>query len=92
MAIVIRRKGRSLCIYPELDRALGSFVHNGPFIDIYQIQRSFDTHVNFCLEVLRIFLITIFGPGIQKLQTGEGKKSFVRNTSALAQPSCMTSY
>ena len=63
VAIVIRRKGRSLCIYPELYRSLGSFVHSGPFIELYQIQRNFNPHVNFCLEVLRIFLVTFFWTG-----------------------------
>ena len=72
---VIRRNVRSLCIYPELYRSLGSFVHSGPFIELYQIQRNFNPHVNFCLEVLRIFLVTFFGPGIQKLQNGEDDKS-----------------
>ena len=50
-------------------------MHSGPFIEIHQIQRSFDPHVNFCLEVLRIFLVTVFGPGIHKLQNGEDEKS-----------------
>ena len=64
-----------MCIYPELNRGLGSFLHIRPFVDIYQIQRRFNPHVHFCLKVLRIFLITIFGPGIHKLQNGEDEKS-----------------
>ena len=50
-------------------------MHSGPFIDIYQIQWSFNPHVNFCLEVLRIFLVTVFGLSIHKLQNGEDKTS-----------------
>ena len=73
--IVIRRKSRSLCIYPELHRTLGSFVHSGPFIEIFQMQRSFEPHVIFCLEMLRILLITFFGPGIDKFQNGEDETS-----------------
>ena len=75
VAVVIRREDRSLCKYPELDGALGSFVHSGLFIRIYQIQKIFNSHVNFCLVVLRIYLVTIFGPGIGKLQNGEDETS-----------------
>ena len=52
-------------------------MHSGSFIDIYQIQRSFDPHVNFCLEVLRNFLVTVFGQGIHKLQNSEDEKSLL---------------
>ena len=50
-------------------------MHSGPFIEIYQIQRSFDPHVNFCLEVLIILLDNFFGPNIPKFQNGEDEKS-----------------
>ena len=50
-------------------------MNSGPFIDIHQIQKSIDPHVNFCLEVLRIFLVTVFGLRIDKLQNGEDERS-----------------
>ena len=50
-------------------------MHSGPFIEIYQIQGSFDPHVNFCLEVLRILLNNFFGSDIPKFQNGEDEKS-----------------
>ena len=50
-------------------------MHSGPFIEIYQIQRSFDPHVIFCLEVLRILLNNFFRPDIPKFQNGEDEKS-----------------
>ena len=50
-------------------------MHSGPFIEIDQIQRSFDPHVIFCFEVLRILLNNFFRPDIPKFQNGEDKKS-----------------
>ena len=50
-------------------------MHSGPFIEIDQIQRSFDPHVIFCLEVLRILLKNFFRPDIPKFQNGEDEKS-----------------
>ena len=50
-------------------------MHSGPFIEIDQIQRSFDPHVIFCLEVLRILLNNFFGSDIPKFQNGEDEKS-----------------
>ena len=50
-------------------------MHSGAFIEICQIQGSFDPHVNFCLEVLRILLNNFFGPDIPKFQNGEDETS-----------------
>ena len=75
VTIVISRKGRSLCIYPESNKALGSFMCSGPFAVFSQIQRSFNPHVNFCLEVLRIFLVTFFRLSIRKFHNDEDEMS-----------------
>ena len=70
VVIVVRRKDMSLCLYPVLDRALGSFLPSGSFMKVYQMQMCFNHHVNFCFEGLRIFLIPFFGLYIRKLENG----------------------
>ena len=75
VANIIRFKGRSLYIFPIVDRALSILVYSAPFIEIYQITGDINPPVEFCLEVIWIVLITILVAGIKKLQNGEDETS-----------------
>ena len=44
-------------------------------IKLNPMKLAINPHVNFCLEVLGIFLVTLFEMVIQKLQNGEDETS-----------------